>query len=83
MVDRYRFTKTTPVKSAERDDADLQLIKKKRLAELIGVRPWTIDNWRKRGLIPAPLVFSDQTVCWRKADIAAWLEAKAREASNG
>jgi predicted DNA-binding transcriptional regulator AlpA len=51
----------------------LALIRKRELAALLGVNPWTIDNWRKRGLIPPPIVLSPQVVAWRRSDIERWL----------
>jgi predicted DNA-binding transcriptional regulator AlpA len=51
----------------------LQLIRKRELARLLRVNPWTIDNWRKRGRIPAPVCISPQIVAWRRTDIDRWL----------
>jgi predicted DNA-binding transcriptional regulator AlpA len=57
-------------------DDQIQLIRKRELADLLRVDPWTIDNWRKAGIIPAPLILSPQVVAWRRSDIVAWLEAR-------
>jgi predicted DNA-binding transcriptional regulator AlpA len=54
----------------------LELVSKKQLAELLGVRPWTIDEWRKKNLIPAPIGLSDKTVRWRRVDIDLWLRER-------
>jgi predicted DNA-binding transcriptional regulator AlpA len=43
------------------------------LARLLRVDPWTVDHWRKRGIIPPPLVLSPQVVAWRRTDIMLWL----------
>jgi predicted DNA-binding transcriptional regulator AlpA len=51
----------------------LALIRKRELAELLGVNPWTIDGWRKRGLIPPAIILSPQVVVWRRSDIERWL----------
>jgi predicted DNA-binding transcriptional regulator AlpA len=59
-------------------DDELQLIRKRELAALLRVNPWTIDAWRKTGRIPQPLVLSAQFVAWRRSDIIRWLdEAKS------
>jgi predicted DNA-binding transcriptional regulator AlpA len=58
----------------------LQLIRKRELAELLTVDPWTIDNWRKKGRFPKPIVLSDQVLVWRLTDIDRWLQEK-REAN--
>jgi predicted DNA-binding transcriptional regulator AlpA len=63
-----------PAKSSKRftDDA-LQLVRKRELAELLRINTFTLDNWRKAGLLPQPLTLSPQIVAWRRADILAWL----------
>jgi predicted DNA-binding transcriptional regulator AlpA len=58
----------------------LQLIKKRELAELLCVNPWTIDRWRKRGIIPQPITLSDQVLAWRISTIEQWL--RQREAAD-
>lgn len=55
-------------------DDELQLIRKHPLAQLLGVNPWTLDNWRKRGRIPEPIVLSPQIVAWPRAEILQWLD---------
>ena len=64
------------------DDA-IQLIKKKELAQLLRINPWTIDNWRKRGRIPQPIILSPQVVAWPRAEILQWLaELRAKPAKT-
>jgi predicted DNA-binding transcriptional regulator AlpA len=54
----------------------LELIHKRPLARLLGVNPWTLDFWRRRGQMPPPVVLSPQIVAWRRRDIARWLEER-------
>jgi ribosomal protein S18 acetylase RimI-like enzyme/predicted DNA-binding transcriptional regulator AlpA len=54
----------------------LQLIRKRELARLLGINPWTLDGWRKRGLIPPPIVLSPQVVAWRRSVIATLLDER-------
>jgi predicted DNA-binding transcriptional regulator AlpA len=54
-------------------DDDLQLIRKRDLAKLLGINTWTVDEWRRRGRLPEPLVLSPQVVAWRRTDIDGWL----------
>jgi hypothetical protein len=42
-------------------DDPLALIRKAELSKLLGVNPWTVDNWRKRKLIRKRR--SDPTFC--------------------
>lgn len=60
-------------------DDELQLIKKRELANLLRVNPFTIDNWRKAGRLPEPLTLSPQTVAWRRQDILSWLSDREAE----
>lgn len=53
---------------------DLELIKKRALAKLLSVNPWTIDNWRKRGLLPQPVKLGPHVVAWRRREIEEWLD---------
>ena len=57
------------------DDA-LQLIKKRELAQLLRVNPFTLDNWRRAGKIPEPIVLTPQLVAWRRSVILRWLEER-------
>ena len=51
----------------------LALIRKHELAALLGVNPWTLDYWRKKGVMPPAIVLGPQTVAWRRIDIEQWL----------
>lgn len=51
----------------------LALIRKHELAALLRVNPWTLDYWRKKGVMPAAIVLGPQTVAWRRCDIEKWL----------
>jgi predicted DNA-binding transcriptional regulator AlpA len=54
----------------------LQCVRKRELAKMLSVDPWTIDHWRRKGIIPEPIVLSDQVLVWRLADIEKWLREK-------
>jgi predicted DNA-binding transcriptional regulator AlpA len=51
----------------------LALIHKKQLAQLLGVRSWTINYWRKKHWLPPPIHLSPQIVAWRRSDVERWL----------
>lgn len=57
----------------------MQLIRKRELAKLLGVNPWTLDNWRRRGSIPKPIILSGQVVAWRRLEIERWLAEREAE----
>ncbi|WP_108682071.1 AlpA family transcriptional regulator [Methyloceanibacter sp. wino2] len=57
------------------------MIRKKDLAKRLGVNPWTLDNWRRRGLMPPPIKITENMLFWRVSDIDAWLREK--EAAHG
>jgi predicted DNA-binding transcriptional regulator AlpA len=61
-------------------DDPLALIRKRELARLLGVNPWTIDGWRKAGTIPPPIILSGQIVAWKRSDIEAWLDERKAQA---
>jgi len=62
----------------------LTLIRKKALADELGIGTWTLDRWVKQGKFPPPIYPTDTSpACWRVKDIAAWIEkrrAKRRKA---
>jgi predicted DNA-binding transcriptional regulator AlpA len=60
----------------------LALIRKHDLARLLGVNSWTIDNWRRAGSIPPPVVLSPQIVAWRRSDIERWLIERQQSAEQ-
>jgi predicted DNA-binding transcriptional regulator AlpA len=59
---------------------ELQLIRKRSLAKLLSVNSFTIDNWRKRGLMPPCVKLTEGTVAWRRCDIEHWLQTKLEAA---
>jgi predicted site-specific integrase-resolvase len=54
-----------------------KLLTTKELAELIGVKPMTLYQWRHRGIGPAFLKF-DHTVRYCLEDVNLWLQSKRR-----
>ena len=50
---------------------------KKELGAMLGVSTWTIDDMRKRGLIPPGIVIGRRVLRWRRSEILDWLEAGA------
>jgi len=57
----------------------IQLIRKRDLAKLLSVQPWTIDAWRRKGRLPAPVVLSPQIVAWKRQDIEQWLDGQVEK----
>jgi predicted DNA-binding transcriptional regulator AlpA len=58
------------------DDSSVQLLRKRELAALLKVSPWTVDRWRRRGDFPLPLWISPHTPAWRRRDVLAWLSSR-------
>lgn len=50
------------------------LLRRKDVLRLIRVNAVTLWRWRKAGTFPAPIKITRQTLRWREADIANWLE---------
>ncbi|RMG35444.1 MAG: AlpA family phage regulatory protein [Gammaproteobacteria bacterium] len=51
----------------------------KAAAEYIGVAVSTLYRWAADSDFPKPLKLGRQASGWRKADLDAWLERKAKE----
>ncbi|WP_206330565.1 AlpA family transcriptional regulator [Modestobacter sp. KNN46-3] len=47
------------------------------VCELVGVSRSTLDDWRKRDVnpFPAPRKLPNRSLRYRRADVAAWLDA--------
>jgi predicted DNA-binding transcriptional regulator AlpA len=72
-------TQKSPTKSVS---DELALLRKRELATLLRVNPWTIDAWRKAGRIPQPVELSPQIVAWRRSDIARWLDERQSKSAS-
>ena len=56
-----------------------EVLRKRELARLLSVNPWTLDRWRKTNpTFPQPIWLSDTTPAWRLADIEAWLASRPK-----
>jgi prophage regulatory protein len=51
-----------------------KLLRRRDVLRLVGVDAVTLWRWRKAGTFPAPVKITRQTLRWREADIANWLE---------
>jgi excisionase family DNA binding protein len=47
------------------------------LAYLIECSRSSIDEWVKSGILPRPVRISGTSLRWRRADVDAWLQARA------
>ena len=53
---------------------NLTILRRKKLAEMLGVSPVTL--WRMRDDLPAPVQISQGISGWRQTDVAQWLEKR-------
>jgi predicted DNA-binding transcriptional regulator AlpA len=58
------------------DLSSVTLIRKRRLAQVLNVNPWTIDRWRRQGKFPEPVWLSDTMPCWRISDVENWVASR-------
>lgn len=54
----------------------LHLIKKRPLAKLLGISPWTLDRLWKSDRFPPPIRLSDQCICWRYSTVQEFLASR-------
>lgn len=60
---------------------DLQLIKPKKLASLLGVHLSTIYRWETEGKMPIEKIkYGPNSVGYRMADVEKWLNGELNEA---
>jgi prophage regulatory protein len=59
-------------------DPTADIIRARDIRAATGLHPATIWRWRQVGLFPEPIRLGVQAVGWRRADINAWLDARAR-----
>ncbi|WP_414675655.1 helix-turn-helix transcriptional regulator [Methyloceanibacter sp.] len=57
----------------------LELLTIDEVAELLGLKKWTIRRKVRDGSFPAPIRLSEQTNRWRARDVEAWLQALAEK----
>jgi predicted DNA-binding transcriptional regulator AlpA len=48
---------------ADQDDPQV-FLKKRELASILKITTNTLDNWRRRGIIPEPVKFGERTLRW-------------------
>jgi predicted DNA-binding transcriptional regulator AlpA len=56
------------------------MISKRELARRLGVTPWTLMRWVRRGEFPAPLKPSEQTVIWPVSVVEEWQREQLEKA---
>ena len=58
--------------------AEFQLLTRRQVEKLIGIKRSTIYKLMREGLFPEPLKISDGTVRWPKAELETWLKSRPR-----
>jgi prophage regulatory protein len=53
------------------------MLRRKQLADLLGVSAATIDKARLSGHFPAPIKLGSRAIGWRASDIMEWLDKQA------
>lgn len=53
------------------------------LAALLGVRPQTISQYRRRRTLPDPDVIVGRSPAWRRSTIEAWLPTRPGRGAGG
>lgn len=51
----------------------MELLTRRQVAQLLKVCPGTVDNWRKRGLLPKPIMMGDMPR-WDREELIAWIK---------
>jgi prophage regulatory protein len=54
----------------------IEILRKPRVLELIGMKGTWLHEAVKRGDFPAPVKLGARAVGWRRADVDAWLESR-------
>jgi predicted DNA-binding transcriptional regulator AlpA len=63
-----------------RDVDPVKVLTKEQLAAKLGVSPWTIWSWVRKGQLPKPFTMVPGSPHrWRERDIAAWLDDLQRK----
>ncbi len=63
------------------DTFDETPISTEESAKLIGVKPRTLFDWRRRGIGPRYVQLTPSTVRYRRGDVRAFIEARIVETS--
>jgi predicted DNA-binding transcriptional regulator AlpA len=53
-------------------------LKRKEIADILGVTKATLHNWRNKNLMPKPDVKIGNIVRWETSTIDSWLESRNR-----
>ena len=53
----------------------IEILRKPRVLELIGMGSTWLDEAVKRGDFPAPVKLGARAVGWRRADVDTWMES--------
>jgi predicted DNA-binding transcriptional regulator AlpA len=60
----------------KRKKASRRLLTTEQTASVLGVSPWTLFAWRKRGTGPPYVRFSRQAIRYSMDDLTAWLRTR-------
>ena len=55
---------------------DFSLLNQSEAAQILGIQPRTLENWRARRIGPSFLAISRRCVRYRLVDLEAWLNGK-------
>jgi predicted DNA-binding transcriptional regulator AlpA len=58
-------------------DPSAEIVPPRHLKRVVGLDRVTVWRLRRAGAFPAPLRLSVGRIAWRKADLLAWLDARA------
>ncbi len=55
-----------------------RLLAEKEVCSMLGISPSTLDNWRKAGTFPQPLMLSAKTIRWPEVVVLEWIASRAK-----
>ena len=57
----------------------MKMLKRRDVAEAVGVAERTIDRWLAHGTFPQPVEIGPRTLRWREVDLEAFVDGRAKE----
>lgn len=74
---QYELDKLREAIDAVPDEPTLDLVDANGVAEMAGVVRNTVQQWKGRGLMPAPIGTIGQSTVWDRQTISEWLDGRA------